>query len=464
MTEIKFLGAAGTVTGSKFLVDTGKTRFLVDCGMFQGAKQLRMMNWDPMPVPPATIDHVLLTHAHIDHAGMLPVLARDGFRGSIWATQVTKELCELSLLDSAHLQEEDARFANKMGFSKHKPALPLYTTEDAELALRYLRAVGYDNKLALSDGTQVLYRDAGHMLGSATIEVNLPDGDQPLKLVFSGDLGRYNAFILNDPEPVDQADYLLIESTYGGRIHPAEETMGEMAQVVNETARRGGTLVIPAFAIGRTQTLLYVLRELKVRNEIPDLPVYVDSPMAVSVTELFCRHKEEFDEEARKIFHETGKCPILCPNLQLLRTKEESQKLNNSSFPSIILSASGMATGGRILHHLKFRLPDPRSTILFVGFQANGTRGQLLKDGAREIKIHGEQIPVRARIRSMDSFSGHADSSEIIRWLKTFKEPPKLTFVVHGEAGASQALADEIRQTLGWKTYLPEMLETVKLR
>lgn len=464
MTQIKFLGAAGTVSGSKYLVDTGETRFLVDYGMFQGRKNLRLLNWQAPPVSPPSVDHVVLTHAHIDHSGMLPVLVREGFKGKIWSTSVTAELCEISLIDAAHLQEEDARFANKMAFSKHKPALPLFTTQDAEQVMPHLRAVAYDESTALSDGTRIRFLDAGHILGSAIIEVNTENRGEPVRLVFSGDLGRYDALILRDPTPVNQADYLLIESTYGDRVHPMEAPVEELASIVNETAKRGGMLVIPSFAVGRTQTLLYLMRDMKMKGTIPDLPVFVNSPMAQHVTEVFCRHIEDFDEEAKTVFRQTGKCPILCPGLQFVRTPEESKKINSMRFPAVILSASGMATGGRILHHLKYRLPDPRNTILFVGYQSVGTRGQLLKDGAREIKIHGEIVPVRAQVRSMEAFSGHADSSEILRWLGKFKEPPKLTFVVHGEAESSRALADAIRRSLGWKTHIPEYLESFNLR
>jgi metallo-beta-lactamase family protein len=464
MTQIKFLGAAGTVSGSKYLVDTGKTRFLVDYGMFQGPKRLRLLNWQPPPVSPSSVDHVLLTHAHIDHSGMLPVLVREGFSGKIWSTAVTAELCEISLLDAAHLQEEDARFANKMAFSKHKPALPLFTTQDAAQVLPHLRPIDYNKQTELSIGTQIRFVDAGHILGSAIIKVDMTNNGEPICLVFSGDLGRYDALILKDPTPVNHADYLLVESTYGNRIHPMEEPLEELKEIINETAKRGGMLIIPAFAVGRTQTLLYLMRELKVHGKIPDLPIFVDSPMAQNVTELFCRHIDDFDEEAKAVFRKTGKCPILGPNLQFTRTKEESQEINSIRYPAVIVSASGMATGGRILHHLKYRLPDPKNTILFVGYQSVGTRGQMLKDGAREIKIHGEMIPVRAQIRSIEAFSGHADSTEILRWLKTFKAPPKLTFVVHGEKESSKALADEIRRSLGWKTHIPEYLESYHLR
>ena len=415
MTNIQFLGAAGTVTGSKYLVDTGRTRLLVDCGMFQGAKKLRLMNWAKPPVPAASIDHVVITHAHIDHAGMLPVYVREGFRGPVWATLPTQELCAISLEDSAHLQEEDARFANKKGFSKHPVALPLYTLEDARRATSRLRSAPYDDELALNGAARIRFRDAGHILGSAIVQATIDSNGSQLRIVFSGDLGRYNALILRDPEPIEETDYLLVESTYGNRIHPVEEISSEMAEIINETAKRGGTLVIPSFAIGRTQTLLYVLREMKERRLIPDLPVFVDSPMAVEVTELFCRHTREFDEDAKKILRETGHCPILCPNTRFVRDQDESKQINECRFPSIILSASGMATGGRILHHLKLRLPRPETTVLLVGYQAEGTRGRSLQDGAPSVKMFGEWVPVRAKVKTIGGLSAHADQAEMMR-------------------------------------------------
>ena len=464
MTRIHFLGAAGCVSGSKFLVDTGKTRFLVDYGMFQGQKSLRQLNWEKPSFEPDSVDHVFLTHAHLDHVGMLPALVRDGFKGSIWATPVTAELCAINLLDSAHLQEEDARFANKMAFSKHTPALPLFTTADAEKTIARIKSIEYDTQTLISEDTEVRFLDAGHILGSAIIEVTCY-GRPPLRIVFSGDLGRYDALILRDPVSVKNADYLLVESTYGNRAHPTEDDpIKELSAIINETARRGGMTIIPAFAVGRTQTLLYLLRIMKERRAIPDLPIFVDSPMARRVTNVFCRHVEDFDEEARAVFRKTGECPILSSNMEFVHTKEESQKINNIRYPAIIVSASGMATGGRVLHHLKYRLPDPRNTVIFVGYQGVGTRGQLICDGAKTIKIHGEEIPVRARIRTIGSFSGHADCSEIMRWLEKFDKPPKRTFVVHGETEASEALAAEIERKPGWKTHIPSRNDFYDLR
>lgn len=463
MAQIQFLGAARTVTGSKFVVDTGQSRFMVDCGMFQGAKKLRLLNWDKFAVDPASVDSVVLTHAHIDHVGMLPRFVRDGFRGEVWTTPATRELAEITLTDAAYLQEEDARFANKKGFSKHKPALPLYTSEDAERAIQRLRSLGYGADGVISRDTSIRFLDAGHILGSGIVRAEIKNGGKPLRIVFSGDLGRYRAKILRDPSPMEETDYLVVESTYGNRLHPEEGTRKELAQIINDTAKRGGSLVVPAFALGRTQTLLYYIRELKASEQIPDLPIYVDSPMAVDVTRLFCDYIEDFDKEAQSLFRSTGRCPILSPNLHLVRSTEESKKLNESLFPAVIISASGMATGGRVLHHLKKRLPDPRNAVLFIGFQANGTRGQLLKSGVREIKIHGQQIPVRAKILAMESFSAHADGREILRWLRTFPSPPKRTFVVHGELDSSEALASEIHQALGWATHIPDHLEKADL-
>ena len=333
MTTIQFLGAAGTVTGSKFLVDTGETRFMVDCGMFQGAKKLRLLNWDPFPVAPSAVDHVILTHAHIDHVGMLPRLVRQGFQGPVWCTPATRDLTSITLTDAGYLQEEDARFAQKQGFSKHQPPLPLYTIEDAERAIKRLQTVDYDKELAVGNGTRIRFRDAGHILGSGIVEVEVRNSGVPIRIVFSGDLGRYHAKILRDPTPITNADYLVIESTYGNREHPPVDVSEQLAEVINETAKRGGTLVVPAFALGRTQTLLYLIRELKVKNRVPDLPIFVDSPMAVDTTKLFSTYVEEFDEEAQELFRSTGECPILCtePALDSQQGRlQASQRLSGS--------------------------------------------------------------------------------------------------------------------------------------
>ncbi len=464
MARLQFLGGSQTVTGSKFLVDTGRTRFLVDCGMFQGSKELRLRNWGTLPVRPSTLDHIFITHAHVDHIGMLPVFVREGYAGPVWSTQETLELAEINLADAAHLLEEDARFANKQGFSKHKPALPLYTLKDAQSVMPHLRPLSYDKQFDLSDGSSVRFHDAGHILGSAMLEAHFPIGKgKYTSILFSGDLGRYHALIDTDPSTIENAEYLVIESTYGNRMHPQEAAPHELADFVNETVGRGGSLVVPAFAVGRTQILLYALRDLKAKGQIPDLPIFVDSPMAITVTELYCRHIEDMSPGARAVYDATGKCPIMCPNLRFVHTPQESKELNDLREPCIIISASGMATGGRVLHHLKYRLPDARNTVLFVGFQANGTRGQILKDGAREIKIHGELIPVRAQIRAIEAYSRHADANEILRWLSGFRSAPKLTCVVHGEEEASTALAGRIRN-LGWRVKVPEYLDVIDLK
>jgi metallo-beta-lactamase family protein len=436
---------------------------MVDCGMFQGAKNLRVLNWDPCPVPPSSVDHVILTHAHIDHVGMLPRLVREGFQGAVWCTPATRDLTAITLIDAGRLQEEDARFAAKKGFSKHTTPLPLYTVEDAERAVKRLQAVEYNQDLALANNTRIRFRDAGHILGSGIVELDIANSGAPMRIVFSGDLGRYHAKILRDPAPVGSADYLIVESTYGNREHPTQDVSEQLAGIINETVKRGGTVVVPAFALGRTQTLLYMIRELKEKRLVPDLPVFVDSPMAVDTTKLFGTYVREFDAEAQEVFRSTGHCPILCSNLRMIDSKEESKRLNGFRNPAVIISASGMATGGRVLHHLKQRLPETRNTVLFIGFQPYGTRGQLLKDGAEKIKIHGEQIPVRAQVRTLEALSAHADASEILLWLKSFQAPPRRTFIVHGEPEASAALAQRIGSTFRWTCHIPEYLETVEL-
>jgi metallo-beta-lactamase family protein len=461
---LQFLGASGTVTGAKFLVDTGKTRFLVDCGMFQGAKKLRLLNWEAFPLSPSSVDHVLLTHAHIDHIGMLPKFVRDGFQGPAWATPVTVELAQLTLADSAHLQEEDAAYANKKGFSKHTPALPLYTLEDAGKAIDRLRPLEYGETLEFSGGTRACFRDAGHILGSGSVEAEIPLDGTRCRLLFSGDLGRYDTVLLEDPAPGSGADYIVVESTYGNRRHPREENFEEIGEIIRSTAKRGGAVLVPAFAVGRTQTLLYAIRDLKARNLIPDLPVYVDSPMAIAVTELFCRHIQDFDEEARAVFRRTGECPLIAPNLHFVRTPEESKKLNDIRFPCVIISASGMATGGRVLHHLKSLAPDPRNTLLLPGFQAPGTRGDSLARGARSIKIHGSYVDVAAEVVQLDVFSAHADQSDLLAWLAACERRPRRVFVTHGEGVPADTLRRLAWDRLKLHASVPEQGARVSLK
>ena len=458
---VRFLGAAGTVTGSKHLLSIAGRRVLLDCGLFQGLKALRERNWRNFPFDPAALDAVVLSHAHIDHSGALPLLARQGYRGAIHCTSATAELLEPLLLDAAHLQEEEARFANRHRTSKHAPALPLYTETDAKRALGLLRPHGYAAEFTVADGIRVVYRRAGHILGSATVSVAWGNRGAERRLLFSGDLGRYERPILRDPDPIPEApDILLVESTYGDKIHP-ENPSRELARVVKEAAERRGAIIIPAFAIDRTQELLYVLHDLQERGEVPVLPLYVDSPMAIEVTSIYARHVEDHDIEMTRL--EGSASPLSPRNVRMLRTPEESKSLNNASGPMIIISASGMATGGRVLHHLVRRLPDPSTTVLFAGYQAAGTRGRSLVEGARTLRVFNQEVVVRAHVEKIDGFSAHADQQEILRWLRTFPAAPRATWCVHGEAQPADTLASVIRHELGWQARVAEDGATVPI-
>lgn len=451
--QIQFLGAAGTVTGSKYLVTSNDTRVLVDCGLFQGLKQLRLRNWAALPVDPASIDAVVLTHAHLDHSGYVPLLVKQGFRGRIHCTPATFELCKLLLPDSGHLQEEDAEYANRHGFSKHHPALPLYTEEEAEHSLRQFHTVGYDAAIDLGGGLSAQFAPSGHILGSAF--VTLTDGAR--KLVFSGDLGRPNDPIMRAPRPLEAADYLLIESTYGDRRHAQTDPADELEAIVTRTIGRGGVVVIPAFAVGRAQSLLYYIARLKTNGRIPaDLPVYLNSPMAVDVTGLYERFAGEHRLDAKA-------CAAMCHAAKYVNTVDESKNLNLQKVPMIIVAASGMATGGRVVHHLKAFAPDPRNTILFSGYQAAGTRGAAMLGGAKTIRIHGTDVPVRAEIAAISSLSAHADYVEVLQWLCHFETAPKTTFVTHGEPVAADALRQQIERELHWNTHVPDYRECVEL-
>lgn len=463
MVAIQFLGAAGTVTGSKFVVNADGSRVMIDCGLFQGLKELRLRNWEPLPVNPASIQTVLLTHAHIDHSGYLPRLVRDGFKGTVYGTTGTADLLKIMLPDSGRIQEEDADFANRHGFSRHKPALPLYTEADAKRALKQVTGVSYHETIEINRYMRARFVPAGHILGSGFVrlEIHMPE-QQPFTILFSGDLGRYDEPILHDPTAVPEADYLLVESTYGNRVHENNDPQQRLAEIIRQTAERGGKVIIPAFAIGRTQLLLWHLRELEETGRIPILPVYVDSPMASSATHLYAKHHEDHDLEMERL-HESGRNALATRNFQLIHGRHQSKALNAVKEPAIIISASGMATGGRVLHHLMRYLPDSNSTIVLVGYQAEGTRGRRLQDGEREIKIHGQLVPVRARIETMGNMSAHADANEIMRWLREFRHPPRMTFIVHGEVDGSQALRERITSELGWNVQVPAWRETVEL-
>ncbi len=450
--KLTFLGAVGTVTGSKYIVETGGKRLLVDCGLFQGYKQLRLRNWAQLPVDPASVDAVLLTHAHLDHSGWLPLLVRHGFRRQILATESTADLCGILLPDSGYLQEQDAEFANRHGFSKHKPALPLYTEKDAHEALKYFAPVPFHTPQELWPGVSARFLRAGHILGAAIIELSC----HGTTIVFSGDLGRPNDPTMFAPEPVRDADYLLVESTYGNRKHATANPEDVLAEAIGRTAGRGGTIVIPSFAVGRAQMLLVYLHRLKKARRIPDLPVFLDSPMAINASDIFCAHPEDHKMSAA----ETRAAFAVA---QYVHTPDESKELDRAAMPKVIISASGMATGGRVLHHLKAYGPDRRSLIMFAGYQAGGTRGAKILAGADAVKIHGRYVPIRAEVADLDMLSAHSDADETIGWLGNFAHPPKMTYVVHGEPESADALRLRIADELSWSVAAPEHREQVEL-
>ncbi len=450
--KIHFLGAADTVTGSRHLVEIDGQTLLLDCGLFQGFKTLRQRNWAPLPLPAREIDAVMLSHAHLDHSGYLPALVKQGFKGPIHCTAATRDLAEVMLLDSAHLQEEDARRANRFGFSRHTPALPLYTVADAKRAIAKLTPLPAGKTVRIGK-VQAELTPVGHLLGACAVTLR----DRDTTLVFSGDLGRDSDLLMPAPQRIARADVLLVESTYGDRLHPAEDPQQALGLIIRDTLRRGGSVLLPSFAVGRAQALMLVLQRLKASGEIPaETPVYLDSPMATAATTLYQKHRRLLRLSARE-------AATLCDGVTVVTTPQQSEKVSRTRWPSVIISASGMATGGRVLHHLKAMAPNPKHAIVFPGFQVAGTRGAKLIQGAGEVKIFGEYVAVKARVHHLEGFSGHADARELMRWLGGFEQAPKQTWVVHGEPAAADALRSRIADELGWHAAVPEHLSQVSL-
>lgn len=451
--KLTFLGGAGTVTGSKYLLERGDCRILVDCGLFQGFKALRLRNWSPFPIPPGSISAVVLTHAHLDHSGYLPLLVRNGFRGPVFCTDGTRDLCGILLPDSGHLQEQDAEFANRHRFSKHKPALPLYTEQDARHALDSFRPAPFGKPVALPGGAVAQFFLAGHILGAASVSLQWDDK----VIIFSGDIGRYDDPLMLDPQTPPHADYLLMESTYGDRHHDRNDVENALADIIGSTIHRGGTVVVPAFAVGRAQSLIFHISRLKAAGRLPELlPVFLDSPMAIDATEIFQRHAAE-----QRLNGEDLKA--LGRDIRYVHTADESKALTANPMAKVIVSASGMATGGRVLHHLERYAPDPRSTILFTGFQAGGTRGAAMVAGAESIKMYGAYVPVKARIYNLSMLSAHADHDELLRWASGFTIAPRTTFIVHGEPQGADALRHALEEQRGWNCVVPDHGQTVEL-
>ena len=477
MAYLQFLGAAGTVTGSKHLINTSKDgdgrkgmQVLVDCGLFQGRKELRLRNWEDIPIPSREIDAVILTHAHLDHAGWIPRLVKEGFNGPIYTTPPTADLCAVMLPDSGHLQEEEARFHNKRGSSKHKPALPLYTLQEAEDCQKSFRPLQFQEVKELANGFSFRFVHAGHILGSSMVEVFFEGPGGRRKFLFTGDIGRVpeppdapGRVVHAGPAPNEDPDLLVMESTYGNRRHPHTDVRPRLAELINQTVHRGGSVVVPAFAVERTQKFLFLVKELIETGQIPRVPVFSDSPMAIRAVEIFMKYRSEFNEEARRLVDKYGS-PANWEGFHFALDQEDSKKINNIHYPCIIVSSSGMVTGGRILHHLMLRLPDPRNQVIFVGFQAPGTRGEIIKSGATSVRIYSEEVPIRAQVAALEQFSDHADTEELLRWLRTFKKRPQSTYLVHGEPEAAQKLQQAMTSDLGWTVRVAQMLEKVPLK
>jgi metallo-beta-lactamase family protein len=459
---IEFLGGARTVTGSKFLVEAGGTRTLVECGLYQGLKELRLRNWQPCPVDPRSIERVVLTHAHVDHSGYLPRLIDDGFRGPVWATRASADLLGILLPDSGRLHEEEAADHNRYGTSTHTPALPLYTEAQGRTAADAVHGLGYGAPVDLAPGVRATFARAGHILGAAIVALDVDGGGGRRRIVFSGDLGRHGRPILPDPAPLGDADYVVVESTYGDRRHDPTPIGDQLERVITAALARGGAIVVPAFAVGRTQELMYHLDRLERAGRIPAIPTYVDSPLAIDATDIYAAHPEDFEGEMRTmILNRMG--PFRSGRFRFTRTASASRTINDLTGPVLIIAASGMATGGRVLHHLRRRLPDPRTTVLLVGYQALGTRGHRLERGATTLRIFGEDVPVRAAVETIHGLSAHADSDGLMRWLGTATRPPRHVLVVHGDPAPAEALAARVRGELGWPASVPAYRDRVEL-
>jgi metallo-beta-lactamase family protein len=460
MPRLTFHGAAETVTGSKYLLESGSDSVLIDCGLFQGRKDLRERNWEKLPFPPKTVNAVVLTHAHIDHIGYVPKFVKDAFNGPIYCTPSTQEIAELQLLDSARIQEEDADYANRKGFSKHKPALPLYSEHDVRRAMRKFRTVQRDEWFQAAGPIWMRFHDAGHLLGSSMIECEVRETGKTTRLLFSGDVGRFDAPLYFDPKTPPECDYLVCESTYGNRDHAPGKAIDSLEKAVLDAIERGGVMLMAAFAVGRAQQLIYLLSVLMRENRIPEIPVFLDSPMAVSGMKIYQYYSVEHDL-SESLNCQNGSAFDL-KNVYLAKTRDESKHINSTRSNAVIISSSGMMTGGRILHHLRQRLPDPKNTIVLGGFQAEGTRGRALQEGARTMRIHGQDIPVRAAVVEMTELSGHADRGELLRWLAPLPAP-KQVFITHGEVASANAFAELLQTERGWNCLVPKMGQSVEL-
>jgi metallo-beta-lactamase family protein len=481
LAYIQFLGAAGTVTGSKHLINTsnpedltGKSGFqlLVDCGMFQGQKEWRDRNWQDIPFSAADLECVILTHAHLDHCGWIPRLVKQGFHGPIYATPATIDLCGIILQDSGHLQEEDAAFHNQHQTSRHSPALPLYTLEEAQTSLQYFKPVAFGETVQLSPELSFRFVHAAHILGSSMVEIALMSTSSatPTRMLFTGDIGRVHdqntapgKVIYSGPQSGEAADVVVMESTYGNRTHPDDDPRPQLAEVIRKTNSRGGSVIVPAFAVERTQKFVFMLKELMESGQVPRMPVYCDSPLAIKAVDIFLKHTEEYSDATKQLISKYGS-PLTWNGFTFAQTAEESKKINASKVPCIIISSSGMVTGGRILHHLAQRLPDPKNTVIFIGFQAPGTRGFTIKSGAPSVKIFGEAVPIRAQVAAFEQFSDHADTPELLEWLRTFKNKPGVTYLVHGEAAASLQLRDTMSKELGWNVQIAQWMQKVEIK